>query len=81
MFLDVKITIWERVEFNTEEEMLDVMEKLKNGELDTSADVCDYLDRSTTYIDDTSEQMSREENGDSYTMEIIDENNQTIWTN
>lgn len=81
MYLDVKITIWERVEFNTEEEMLDVMAKLESGEFISNGDVCDYLDRGSTYLDDSSEYVTKEENNGQPTMEIIDADNKTIWTN
>ena len=30
--LDVKLTVWERYEFDSKEQMLDVKEKLENGE-------------------------------------------------
>lgn len=79
--LDVKVTVWERVEFETEEEMKDVLTKLKSGELETSNDVCEYLDKGASYIDDTSEEMRISDNSGSPTMEILNEDGNSIWNN
>jgi hypothetical protein len=54
--------------------------KLKSGELTTGNDVCEFLDRSTEWIDDTSEEMRVEENDGYSTMDIM-EDNKTIWEN
>jgi hypothetical protein len=51
MWLDIKNTVWERVHFETVEEMNEVIKKLKSGELTTGNDVCEFLD-STEWIDD-----------------------------
>jgi len=79
--LDVKVTVWERVEFDSEEEMNDVLTKIKSGELKSSNDVCEYLDKGASYIDDTSEEMNVEENLGMPTMEILNEDGNTIWNN
>jgi hypothetical protein len=39
MWLDIKNTVWERVHFETVEEMNEVIKKLKSGELTTGNDV------------------------------------------
>jgi hypothetical protein len=58
--------------------MNEVIKKLKSGELTT---VCmQFLDRSTEWIDDTSEEMRVEENDGYSTMDIM-EDNKTIWEN
>jgi hypothetical protein len=80
MWLDIKNTVWERVHFETVEEMNEVIKKLKSGELTTGNDVCEFLDRSTEWIDDTSEEMRVEENDGYSTMDIM-EDNKTIWEN
>jgi hypothetical protein len=42
MWLDIKNTVWERVHFETVEEMNEVIKKLKSGELTTGNDVCEF---------------------------------------
>ena len=79
--LDVKLTVWERYEFDSKEQMLDVKAKLENGELSSSIDVGDYLNKDTELLLDTSEEMSIEDNGNCATMEILDDDGETIWQN
>jgi hypothetical protein len=79
--LDIKVTVWERVEFDSEEEMNDVLDKIKSGELKTGNDVCEYLDKGASYIDDTSEEMNSTDNLGMPTMEILNEDGNTIWNN
>jgi hypothetical protein len=52
--------------------MNEVIKKLKSGELTTGNDVCEFLDRSTEWIDDTSEEMRVEENDGYSTMDIME---------
>jgi hypothetical protein len=82
--LDVKHTIWQRIEFDTKEQMLDVQERLKSGELTTGLDVIDYLagDLEIECLYDTLEEMCPEENQGNPTMEILDnEQGLIIWKN
>lgn len=79
--LDVKLTIWERIEFESEEQMKDVLSKLKNNELVSSNDVCDYINSSTVLLEDTTEEISIYENDGQPTMEILNEDGDTIWNN
>ncbi len=84
MYLDIKNTVWERVEFDSEEQMNDVIAKLKSGELKNGCDVCEYLDKSTEWIDETAEEMIPEDNDNQSTMEIHDGNTELediIWEN
>jgi hypothetical protein len=59
--------------------MNEVIKKLKSGELTTGNDVCEFLDRSTEWIDDT--QRRNEEENDGYSTMDIMEDNKTIWEN
>jgi hypothetical protein len=79
--LDIKITLWERLEFDDKNQMLDVKEKLLSGELKTSLDVTDYLSKSTVLMFDTMEEMDVNENGGMPTMEIINEYGGIEWNN
>jgi len=79
--LDIKVTVWERISFSSEEEMNDVLAKLKSGELESGCDVADYLDRSASYIDNTSEEVQVHENNGCATMEVLNEDGNTIWNN
>ena len=79
--LDIKITLWERLHFDDENQMLDVKEKLSSGELKTSLDVTDYLSKSTVLMFDTIEEMDIIDNNGMPTMEIIDEHGNVQWNN
>lgn len=81
--LDIKNTIWQRIEFDSEEQMLDVKSKLDSGELTTGLDVIDHLagDCEIEYLYDTLEEMYPEENQGNPTIEVIDEQGATIWKN
>lgn len=81
--LDVKHTIWQRIEFDSEEQMLDVVERLESRELTTGLDVIDHLagDCEIEYLYDTLEEMYPEENQGNPTIEVIDEQGATIWKN
>lgn len=81
--LDIKNTIWQRVDFDSEEQMLDVQEKLKRGELVTGLDVIDYLqgEENCEYLYETAEEIFPEENNGLATLEILDEDGDTIWHN
>lgn len=80
MYLDIKNTVWERVHFDSEEQMNEVIELLKTGKLQTGNDVCEHLDKSTEWIDETSEELTVEDNNGLSTMEIIVED-KTVWEN
>jgi hypothetical protein len=79
--IDIKVTVWERIEFHSEEEMNDVLAKLRSGELESGCDIADYLDRSSSYIDNTSEEVRIHENNGMATMEVLNEDGNTIWNN
>jgi len=79
--LDVKVITWERLEFDSKEEMEDVKSKLESKELISSSDVADYLRRSFNTIDEVTEDMSLDDNDNQSTMEITNEDGNTIWQN
>lgn len=82
--LDIKNTIWQRVEFDTEEQMLDVVERLESGELVTGLDVIDHLEGGCTIetLYETMEEMYPEENQGNPTIEVMDdEQGKIIWKN
>jgi hypothetical protein len=78
--LDVKLTIWERYEFESEEQMLEAKAKLESGELITSLDVADEYDLSNEYLLDTVEELELYDNNDQPTMELFSEG-KVIWSN
>lgn len=79
--LDIKFSVWERVEFDNEDQMNEVLEKLKSKELVTGDDVMDYIENYSETIEGTLDEMSLEDNGGSPTMEIMDDNGDIIWHN
>ena len=79
--LDVKVTVWERIEFDSVEQMEDVKAKLESGELYDSDSVAEYLGIGATLMEDTVEYITIEENDNQSTMEILDDNGVTVWTN
>jgi hypothetical protein len=53
--LDVKVITWERLEFDSKEEMEDVKSKLESMGLNSSSDVTNYLNRSFNKIDNATD--------------------------
>lgn len=78
--LDVKLTMWERYEFESEEQMLEAKAKLESGELITTLDVMDEYNLTNEYLLDTVEEMDISENDYQATMEIFSEG-KVIWSN
>lgn len=78
--LDVKLTMWERYEFESEEQMLEAKAKLESGELITTLDVMDEYNLTNEYLLDTAEEMDISENDYQPTMEIFSEG-KVIWSN
>lgn len=79
--LDVKFSVWERVEFDNEDQMNEILEKLKSKELVTGYDVMAYIENYSDTLEETLEELSLEDNGGSPTMEILDDNGDVIWHN
>lgn len=79
--LDIKFSIWERIKFENQKQMLDVIEKLKSGELRTGLDVIDYLEVYSEPLYDTLEELYTQDNNGLATLEILNEQGDTIWHN
>lgn len=87
MKFDFKVTTWERVEVPTHLEAL-VLAAIKAGRATSSSDIHDVLaenghevDTEYSIIEEVEEQMSVEENGGCSTIEVIDDNDETVWEN
>lgn len=78
--LDVKLTIWERYEFESEEQMLEAKAKLESGELKTTLDVSDAYDLQSVLMEDTIEELELYDNNDQPTMELFN-SGKVIWSN
>ena len=78
--LDVKLTIWERYEFESEEQMLEAKAKLESGELVTSLDIADDYSLTNQYLLDTVEELELYDNNDQPTMEMFNRGI-VIWNN
>ena len=89
MKFDFKITTWERVTVEDSENESNVLKAIKEGKINSADDVFYFLeDRGELglinayckVLEDTSEQMSVNENGGNATIEVI-EGTETIFTN
>ena len=81
--VDFKITVWERVTID-DDKVADVIERIKSGEITTSNELFDCLGDDCTYegtIDDTIEQMSPLENDNQPTIEVLNGDYETVFTN
>lgn len=76
MYLDFKITAWERV-YIPEEIQEEVIQKLKSGEIRTKVDALNHFKKEGAVFDDTIgiETMCLEENRGHSTIEFIGEFN------
>ena len=86
MQVDFKVTTWERINVPSEHEEK-VIEKLQNGEIQNANDLSEYLESLDCWgvydgiLEETSEQMSVEENDGCSTIEAIDDGGIDIWKN
>ena len=80
-YIDTKLTIWERMEFESEEQMLEAKKLLENGECTTGMEISDYFMLSSELLVDTQEEIFPEENGGYCTLEILNEAGGVIWNN
>ena len=78
--LDVKLTIWERYEFESEEQMLEAKAKLESGELATTLDVSDEYNLQSILLEDTTEELELYDNNDQPTMEMFN-CGEVVWSN
>jgi len=80
-YIDTKLTIWDRMVFESEEQMLQAKAMLQSGELVTGLDVSDHFMLSSEIQLDTQEELYADENNGLPTLEILDEEGNTIWHN
>lgn len=80
-YIDTKLTIWDRMVFESEAQMLEAKAMLESGELKTGLDVSDHFGLSSEIQLDTQEEMYVDENGGLATIKIIDEEGDTVWHN
>ena len=81
MQFDFKVTTWERITVDQEDEQK-VLEAIKDGSVTSANDIfnlCDNADYNV--LSDTSEQMTVEKNGYSFTIEVITNDGSIIFTN
>lgn len=81
MYIDFKITTWDRVHILSQDEE-EVRLAIKNGELTSQQDF-NLLDVEGSWekLDDVDEQMSVEENGGNATVEVWENDDEKIYTN
>ena len=79
--IDTKLTIWDRMEFKSEEQMLEAKAMLESGKLKSGLDVSDHFGLSAVLMLDTQEEICPEENNGACTLEIFNEEGDSIWNN
>jgi len=84
MYIDFKITTWERVKIPSEKEK-EVIERIKSKELESSNDLFDFIkdfDGDYEILDDTSIQMTLKQNSSEPTIEIfMEKGSEPDWDN
>ena len=80
-YIDTKLTIWDRMVFESEEQMLQAKAMLESGELKSGLDVSDHFDLSDELMLDTQEEIYVEENNGLATLEIFNEEGDIVWHN
>jgi len=80
-YIDTKLTIWERMEFESEEQMLEAKKLLESGELITGLQISNHFGLTSEMLFDTQEEIFVEENNGCATLEILNKEGDTIWHN
>jgi hypothetical protein len=84
MNFDFKVTVWERITVEEEDEQK-VLDAIKNGTVTCSNDIYNLLSDSDNiscdFLDDTIEQISLEENDHQSTIEVVGDDGGSIFTN
>ena len=81
--VDFKVTVWERV-FVDDDKLDSVIARIKDGTITSSNDLFSCLDDDCVYegtIDDTMEPMTPQENDNQSTIEVLNDEGETIFTN
>lgn len=82
MYLDIKNTIWERIEIQDENQYKEVLKKLESGEFTSGSDVVNYLQNfSAEYLHDTATEMDIEANEGFSTLELYNDENEITFQN
>lgn len=74
MKFDFKVTVWERIKVNDEEDQKKILELIKSGQITSADDIWNMGLGETAeseILSDTSEQMIVEENGGASTIEVM----------
>jgi hypothetical protein len=79
--VEIKVSIWEAYEIDSPEQLQEILAKLESGEIRTGEDISLAYDIPMNYIDDTSEDLSVEDNDGCSTIELRDDEGQVIWSN
>ena len=80
-YIDTKLTVWDRMVFESEEQMLEAKALLESGELKSGLDVSDHFELSAEIMLDTQEEIYVEENNGFPTLEIFNEEGDSVWHN
>jgi hypothetical protein len=87
MYVDFKLTLWERV-WIPEEMELEVKELVENGDIKTAHDIFelhktydDIPEPTAKYLDESEEYADVDTNNGHSTIEILDDNKETLFRN
>lgn len=82
MYIDFKITTWERAEINHEEDKQAILEAIANKKLNSFEDFANLqLDCGWETLTDVSENITPEENDGFATLEVFNDENENIHAN
>jgi len=82
MYLDIKNTIWARIEIQDENQYKEVLKKLESGEFTSGLDVENYLESfSVEYLYDTATEMDIEANEGFSTLELYNDEHEITFQN
>jgi hypothetical protein len=82
MYIDCKITTWDRAKINDEEDKKIVLNAIKEGKLRNESDLAQLdIDIEWETLNDVSENMTVEENDGFATLEVFNDENKSIHAN
>lgn len=81
MYLDIKNTIWERIEIQNETQYKEVLKRLESGEFTSGSDVANFLNSSSEFLYDTTTEMDLEGNEGFSTLELYNNGNEIVFKN
>lgn len=86
-YVDVKVTVWERLDGIDEKLVPELTQKISTGELSDINQIYDFVEKkqcmshSTEFLYDTQDSMTVEQNGGASTIELYDDNDDMIADN